>query len=229
MYSGGQAWTGAHDVWLRRQRLESAATRLAFESDYDAVLTVKARRDRLDAAIAVMAADSEFTSVVHRLGCLRGVSTLTGFALAVEIGDWHRFTGNTIGSFVGIGAQRALLGRSRVRGRSPRPATATPVGCWSRPPGTTVPATSRARRCGTDGSSPRRLLEPAAMRATGGCITVGWSSPNGANETPSPTSRSPASWPAGAGRWPSWTTDLSSGFVARGGWWQREERPATQL
>ena len=116
VYCGGQAWTGAHDAWLRRQRLESAATRLAFESDFEAVLTVKARRDRLDAAIAVMASDSEFTPVVHRLGCLRGVSTLTGFALAVEIGDWHRFTGNTIGSFVGLVPSEYSSGASRVQG-----------------------------------------------------------------------------------------------------------------
>ena len=75
---------------------------MTFESDYEAVLVVKSHRDRLDAAITVMAADSEFTPMVHRLGCLRGVSTLTGLALAVEIGDWHRFTGNTIGSFVGL-------------------------------------------------------------------------------------------------------------------------------
>ncbi len=59
-----------------------------------------ARRDRLDQAIENMAAGSEFTPVVNRLCCLRGVSTLTGFALAVEITDWHRFTGNTIGSFL---------------------------------------------------------------------------------------------------------------------------------
>ena len=87
IYSDGQAWTGAHEAWLRRQRFDAAATRLAFESDFDAVLAVKARRDRLDAAITAMAADSEFTPVVRRLGCLRGVSTLTAFALAVEIGD----------------------------------------------------------------------------------------------------------------------------------------------
>ena len=36
--------------------------------------------------------------MVTRLGCLRGVSALTRLALAVEIGDWHRFTGKTIGS-----------------------------------------------------------------------------------------------------------------------------------
>ena len=116
VYSGGQAWTGAHDAWLRRQRFDSPALQLAFESDYDAVLTVKARRDRLDQAIAAMAADSEFTAMVQRLGCLRGVSTLTGFALAVEIGDWHRFTGNTIGSFVGLVPSEYSSGQSRVQG-----------------------------------------------------------------------------------------------------------------
>jgi transposase len=116
VYAGGQAWTGAHELWLRRQWFDSPATRMAFESDYDAVLTVKARRDRLDAAITTMAVDSEFTPVVRRLGCLRGVGTLTGFALAVEIGDWHRFTGNTIGSFVGLVPSEHSSGASRVQG-----------------------------------------------------------------------------------------------------------------
>jgi len=116
VYSGGQAWTGAHDAWLRRQSFDASATRAAFESDYEAVLMVKARRDRLDAAITAMAAESEFTPIVHRLGCLRGVSTLTAFALAVEIGDWHRFTGNTIGSFVGLVPSEHSSGGSRVQG-----------------------------------------------------------------------------------------------------------------
>lgn len=116
VYSGGAAWTGAHDTWLRQQHLPSQATRLAFESDYDAVLSVTARRDRLDAAITVMAAGSEFTPVVRRLGCLRGVSTLTAFALAVEIGDWHRFTGNSIGSFIGLVPSEHSSGTSRVQG-----------------------------------------------------------------------------------------------------------------
>ena len=74
VYTGGAAWTGAHDAWLRRQRFEAPALQMAFESDYDSVLGVKARRDRLDAAITTMAKDCEFTPIVHRLGCLRGVS-----------------------------------------------------------------------------------------------------------------------------------------------------------
>jgi transposase len=116
VYYDGRAWTGKHDLWLRRQHFAHAATRLAFESDYEAVLSTTARRDRLDTAIATMAADSEFTAVVHRLGCLRGVSTLTAFALAVEIGEWHRFTGNTIGSFVGLVPSEHSSGSSRVQG-----------------------------------------------------------------------------------------------------------------
>ena len=96
VYYNGRAWTGKHDAWLRHEalpQLTTRATRLTFDSDYETVLAVSARRHRLDTAIAQMAAAAEFTPLVRRLGCLRGISTLTGFALAVEIGDWHRFTG----------------------------------------------------------------------------------------------------------------------------------------
>ena len=119
VYSGGQAWTDKHDAWLRRigrQELSAPATRATFESDYDAVLTVRARRDRLDALIEQMAADCEFTPLLHRLGCLRGIGTLTGFALAVEVGDWDRFTGKTIGSFIGLVPSEYSSGQSRTRG-----------------------------------------------------------------------------------------------------------------
>jgi transposase len=116
IYSGGAAWTGPHDRWLRQQRFTNPATMAAFDSDYETVLAVTARRDRLDEAITVTAADSEFTAVVHRLGCLRGIATLTAFALAVEIGDWHRFTGNSIGSFVGLVPSEHSSGTSRSQG-----------------------------------------------------------------------------------------------------------------
>jgi transposase len=119
VYYGGGAWTGKHDTWLRREalpQLTARATRLAFDADYEAVLAVKARRDRLDSAIEQMAADSEFTPLVRRLGCLRGIATLTGFALAVEIGDWTRFTGASIGCFVGLTPTEYSSGSSRTLG-----------------------------------------------------------------------------------------------------------------
>jgi len=119
VYYGGAAWTGAHDRWLRTvaaPQLRSSATRMAFDADYDHVLTMQARRGLLDSAIEDIAADSEFTPIVRRVSCLRGISTLTGFALAVEIGDWNRFTGNTIGSFVGLVPSEYSSGASRVQG-----------------------------------------------------------------------------------------------------------------
>jgi len=119
VYYDGRAWTVRHDAWLRgvaRSQLTDRATLLAFDNDYEAVRGVQARRDRLDAAISEMAASSEFTPVVNRLGCLRGVGTLTGFALAVEVGDWGRFTGRTIGSFVGLVPSEHSSGQSRAQG-----------------------------------------------------------------------------------------------------------------
>ena len=119
VYYGGKAWTTKHDQWLRTEalpKLATRATRMAFDSGYETVLATKARRDRLDVAIEELAAASEFTPVVRRLGCLRGIGTLTGFALAVEIGDWNRFTGNTIGSFVGLVPTEHSSGGSRSQG-----------------------------------------------------------------------------------------------------------------
>ena len=120
VYNDGKPWTGKHLLWLSRRAtrdlLPAEPTRLAFDAALDAVLTVKARRDRLDEAIIAMAADSEYTAIVRRLGCLRGVSELTAFALAVEVGNWHRFTGHTIGSFVGLVPTEASSGQNRRQG-----------------------------------------------------------------------------------------------------------------
>jgi len=116
VWSGGAAWTGAHERWLRAQRFELSGLQMAFDVDFEAELMAVQRRDRLDEAIVKMAADSDFTPVVRRLCCLRGVSTLTGFALAVEVGDWHRFTGSTIGAYLGLVPTEHSSGGSRSQG-----------------------------------------------------------------------------------------------------------------
>ncbi|MFF0818148.1 transposase [Rhodococcus sp. NPDC003318] len=163
----GAAWTGAHDRWLRTEaapQLTALATRMAFAAADDHVLTVQARRGRLDTAIEEMAADSEFTPVVRRMCCLRGVSTLTGFALAVEIGDWNRFTGNTIGSFVGLVPSEYSSGASRVQGAITRTGNNHTGGCpgplrrgqlFACTPGGWVPRTPQAPAGGERGHRPR--------------------------------------------------------------------------
>ena len=116
VYSGGTAWTKTHQRWLRTHRFEARSLQLTYDVALETMLATVDRRDRLDAEIAAVAAESIYTPVVTRLGCLRGVSTLTGFGLAVEIGDWHRFTGRSIGAFVGLVPTEESTGSSRSQG-----------------------------------------------------------------------------------------------------------------
>lgn len=53
---------------------------------------------------------------MSRLQCLRGVLTLTSFGLAVKIGEWTRFTGSSIGAFLGLVLTEHSSGDSRVQG-----------------------------------------------------------------------------------------------------------------
>ena len=163
-----------HDLWLRAQRFDQPGRQLAFESGLrdDAAHRAAAgparRRDHRDGR-----GTASTPTVVRRLGCLRGISTLTGFGLAVEIGDWHRFTGSTIGpSSVWCPPSTPPASPGR-RGRSPRPGTATPAGCWSRPPGTTARPTAtpgqvmrgRWEQAPAGGPGPRPRRQPAAAPA----------------------------------------------------------------
>ena len=180
VYSGGQAWTGPHEAWLRRQHFDRPGTRAAFEEYFDAVLSVTARRDRLDAAIAVTAALEPWAPIVARLGAIRGVATLTGLGLAVEIGTGRRDRTGP-GSPAPASAPTSAwspasppAAPAAARARSPRPATPMPGGCWSRPPGTT------RSRCGPparpsprDAPRSRPPSAPAARPPTAACTTAG--------------------------------------------------------
>jgi transposase len=71
---------------------------------------------RIDQRVAAVAKDCEYTPVIDALMCLRGIQVTTGFGLAVEIGDWTRFTGATIGSYVGLVPSEPSSGQSRHQG-----------------------------------------------------------------------------------------------------------------
>lgn len=116
VYYGGQAWTGKHEMWLRGQHFDDPALTLTYDSALDAMVACVHRRERLDNAIVALAADSEFTLIVARLCCLRGVSTLTAFGLAVEIGDWQRLSGRSIGAYLGLVPTEYSSGATRSQG-----------------------------------------------------------------------------------------------------------------
>jgi transposase len=116
VWSGGSAWRPAHHAWLGTLRFDDPALQAAYDSAYETVVLAEGRRARLDQAIAAMAAHSPWSGVVARLGCLRGIDTLTAFALAVEIGDWERFTGASIGAYLGLVPCESSSGQSRSQG-----------------------------------------------------------------------------------------------------------------
>jgi transposase len=110
------AWTQAHERWLATQSFEERGLQIAYGEAVAAVQSVRGRRDALDAAIVEEAAEPRWADVVGRLSCLRGVSTLTAFGLAAEIGDWERFDGRSIGAYLGLVPSESSSGERRRQG-----------------------------------------------------------------------------------------------------------------
>ena len=176
VWSGGTAWTEKHHQWLRRQSFERRALKVAYDSALEAVLLPADRRDRLDEVIVEMAADPAWSPIVARLSCLRGVSTLTAFGLAVEVGDWSRFTCSRIGAFLGLVPTESSSGQSRSQGSITE----------------------------TGNTHARRRLALVGTPATSGYTSGARRSRNATSASRSRTWRSPGSSPGGAGRWPRW-------------------------
>jgi transposase len=112
----GGAWTQAHERWLASQLFEARGLAIAYEEAVAAMISVRARRDALDAAICEEAAKEPWATTVGRLSCLRGISTLTAFGLAAEIGDWQRFDGRSIGAYLGLVPSESSSGEHRHQG-----------------------------------------------------------------------------------------------------------------
>jgi transposase len=154
---GGTAWTKAHDVWLRRQRFQTGPLAVVFDECYGRMLDAKTRRDALDKAIAELAAAPPYVDVVERLVCLRGVSTLTAFALTVELGDWHRCRPQSLGPFLGLTPSESSSGQRRRQGSITK--------ARQRP---CAPAIDRGRLAPTPAVADERHAHTQTRRQTGG-------------------------------------------------------------
>jgi transposase len=120
-----------------------------------------------------MAATSAYTPVVTRLGCLRGGAALTAFGLAVEIGDWQRLTGRSIGAYLGLVPTENSSGTPR----SPGLITKTGNGhaddlieaAWHhrRPYRPSAKLRHRRKEAGPGVPGPRAAGQPASTRALG--------------------------------------------------------------
>ena len=88
-----------------------------------------------------------YSSVGHMGFVLLGIATLTATGLCVEVADWHRFTGATIGSYLGLVPSESSSGSRRTT-RSPRSAAgpSQPGRCVRRSPRTRRPGRRAGRR-----------------------------------------------------------------------------------
>ena len=109
-------WTKEHGAWLHRQHFDSPVLQFTYEADVEQAELLAAHLKRIDQRVAAVARDCRYTPVIDALMCLRGIQVTTGFGLAVEIGDWTRFTGSSIGSYLGLVPSEQSSGQSRHQG-----------------------------------------------------------------------------------------------------------------
>ncbi|WP_240974706.1 IS110 family transposase [Crystallibacter degradans] len=195
-------WTQEHRVWLHRQHFESPVLQFTYEADVEQAELLAEHLKRIDHRVAEVARDCEYTPVIEALMCLRGIQVTTGFGLAVEIGDWTRFTGANIGSYLGLVPSEQSSGQARHQGRSRRPAASTPAGCSSRRPGCTgAPTPGPGSGCCGNWKWSARPPGSGPWKATTASIANGKSLMLARNAPSRRTLQSRGNLPAGAGLW----------------------------
>ena len=219
-FEDGRAWTDRHRAWLAGDR-----ARLAGGAG-DVRRRVRRRRRARAPPRRARARD--------RRAAARLALAAAGRAVALPARDRHADRRRAVRRDRRLRALRARRAADELRrarplrehapassagsARSPRPAPATPAGCWSRPPGTTArgPAIGKALTERQDGqpaaggrdrlerpTAPAPHLEPARSSA-----------PSAARSSPSPP---PANSPASAGRSPA-SNDLTRTTTHPVGW-----------
>lgn len=109
-------WTGVHLAWPGRQRFTHTGTRLTLEADLDLQVLLLRHLKRLQSEITEQARQCEYAAAISALMCFRGIDITTAYGLAVQIGDWTRFTGSSIGSYLGLVPSEHSSGMTRPQG-----------------------------------------------------------------------------------------------------------------
>jgi transposase len=91
-YAGKSAWTQAHERWIARLSIPSAAQRIAFEEYVKAVGEASERVKRLTEALEEQLAHWRWQPLVAALQACRGIQRIHAVRIVAEIGDLSRFT-----------------------------------------------------------------------------------------------------------------------------------------
>jgi transposase len=114
----GQPWASQrHAAWLGSVDLGDPLARIVLGEYLACHKVLLARRDRLDNLIAEQARAPEWSGLVGRLRCLRGVDTLTAAGLLAEVGDFTHFQHpRQLASFLGLVPAERSTGEKRKQG-----------------------------------------------------------------------------------------------------------------
>jgi transposase len=112
-----KSWGVRRRTWLATASFELAAQQHAFEAYLQALDLVDARIAQLECELDSVARNGPWAVLVAKLRCLRGVDTLTAFALSVEVCDFGRFeTAREFMGYVGLVPSEHSSGERRKQG-----------------------------------------------------------------------------------------------------------------
>jgi transposase len=99
----GTTWTYRYREWLRGLQLSHGEAQFVLADRLLALDQAEQRVQALDARLGEVAASEEYREVVGRLGCFRGVDTLTAMAFVAELYGFGRFTSpRALMAFLGL-------------------------------------------------------------------------------------------------------------------------------
>lgn len=114
-------WTRAHWEWIRSVRMPERADAETLLYYIDRALRAEEEKRRLERLVAEEAARPRWKATVDALRCLKGVETVTAFALACEVGDFSRFpNARSFASWLGLTPSQHSSGESVSNGRITR-------------------------------------------------------------------------------------------------------------
>jgi len=114
---GRQAWTQAHDRWLRGLHFEHAADQAILDDHLLALDQIAGRLQALDGKLEAWAAEPPYAEPVARLRCFRGIDTRTALGIVTELHDWRRFPSpRPLMAYLGVVPSERSSGERERRG-----------------------------------------------------------------------------------------------------------------
>ena len=114
---GKSTWTHAYRKWLETIELSTQTEKFVLNEYLLGVKDAEYRRERIDRAIDNLVKTERWSEVVKRLSLIRGVSTVTAFSVAAEIGDFTRFkNASAFYSYLGLVPSLSESGESSTSG-----------------------------------------------------------------------------------------------------------------